>query len=498
MPIKNLTLGLALVFASSAVAADQKYTVKANSPISAVAKKFSITVDAVAKANNISTKAVVKAGTVLRIPTTAKSASQPVAKKSGTAINVYVVRNGDNDYTIAHKFHLTVPQLHAVNQGVDFSPLKLGQKLIVPASLTAAAKIAAKTSIVGLKSIAAKSSVVKTVAAVKPKAKPTAKAPKSYTVRGGENNWIIAHHLGVKLAELKAVNPGVNLERIHNGQVIKVPARAYFASKTPKTKAIKSRYAVIAADNVNIRRAPSTGSETVTTIDEGIRVVVLDRDGAWYKLRFPKGTVGWVRNDFIAAASAPSRVARATRRSRDEGDAPRRTYAKRTRSGHRSSGSLASISGSGSDAISEANRYLGVRYSYGSASRSATDCSGLVNQVYRKLGVKLPRTSREMSGVGVHVSKGEMKPGDLVFFHTRNSRGINHVGIYAGNGKFIHASSGGGKVQVNNLSDGYYAPRLSEVRRVAKVKKSTKAADKAPAESTSPKAEPAEDKTSDN
>jgi cell wall-associated NlpC family hydrolase len=68
--------------------------------------------------------------------------------------------------------------------------------------------------------------------------------------------------------------------------------------------------------------------------------------------------------------------------------------------------------------------------------------------------------------VGQKVRYGEMKPGDLVFFHTTRGKRVSHVGIYIGRGKFIHASSGGGKVQVNDLSSGYYQHRLVGARRV--------------------------------
>lgn len=508
MPIKNLTLGLGLLLFSSTLAAEQHYTVKANSPVSAVAKKFNISVEAVAKANHISPKAIVKAGTVLRIPATSKIVSAPPVATKGLPINVYVVRNGDNDYTIAHKFHLTTPQLHSLNQGVNFAVLKLGQKLIVPASKASAARVAysmpAKSAVPGKPALASKAKgPAKSGASASAKtmvAKATPK-PKPYVVHGGENNWIIAHRLGVKLTELRAVNPGVNLERIHNGQTIFVPARAFLASKSASSnkigKKISSRYAMIAGDNVNIRRSPSTKSETVTTVDEGLRVVVLDRDGSWYKLRFPKGSIGWVRSDFLKAASKPQETPRYATRSRRATE-PRLTYAKRSRSGRHSSGSLATINDSGSDVISTANTFLGVRYSYGSASRSATDCSGFVKQVYQSKGVKLPRTSREMSGVGASVSKGELKPGDLVFFHTRNSRGINHVGIYAGNGKFIHASSGGGRVQVNNLTDGYYSQRFAGAKRVAKSKKSSTKAVVQAERSKDTNSQPTTDKSQDN
>ncbi|GIV02781.1 MAG: hypothetical protein KatS3mg015_1611 [Fimbriimonadales bacterium] len=70
--------------------------------------------------------------------------------------------------------------------------------------------------------------------------------------------------------------------------------------------------------------------------------------------------------------------------------------------------------------------------------------------------------------MGVKVDKSELQPGDLVFFRTGRSTRINHAGIYIGNGQFIHASSGGGQVRIDSLSDGYYSKRFVTARRVVK------------------------------
>jgi hypothetical protein len=92
--------------------------------------------------------------------------------------------------------------------------------------------------------------------------------------------------------------------------------------------------------------------------------------------------------------------------------------------------------------LKKAYSRMGQRYVYG-----ANDCSGFVMSVYRTQGVSLPHSSRAQSGLGRRVPKGELQPGDLVFFKTNRGTRVNHVGIYTGGGKFIHASSGGGKVQ---------------------------------------------------
>jgi cell wall-associated NlpC family hydrolase len=117
------------------------------------------------------------------------------------------------------------------------------------------------------------------------------------------------------------------------------------------------------------------------------------------------------------------------------------------------------------DVVRTAYAYRGVPYHYGGSSRSGFDCSGFTSYIYRKKGVSLPHSAADQFNHGKRVSSGELKPGDLVFFHTTR-RGVSHVGIYAGEGKFVHASSGGGRVRVDSLNSGYYKKRLVGARRM--------------------------------
>lgn len=115
----------------------------------------------------------------------------------------------------------------------------------------------------------------------------------------------------------------------------------------------------------------------------------------------------------------------------------------------------------------DALRFLGTPYVFGGTSTSGFDCSGYVQHVFAMLGVSIPRTADAQFYAGRRVIGG-MKPGDLVFFQTYEP-GPSHVGIYLGNGKFVHASSHG--VMVSNLSDSYWANRyLGAKRMLASIK----------------------------
>ena len=116
--------------------------------------------------------------------------------------------------------------------------------------------------------------------------------------------------------------------------------------------------------------------------------------------------------------------------------------------------------------IATAKSYLGTRYRMGGTTRKSIDCSGFTQAVLKKHKVNLPRTASQQASVGRHVDKKNLKRGDLVFFKGTYKRGISHVGIYLGNDRFIHASSGAKKVTISKLSKAYYKSHYAGARRV--------------------------------
>ncbi len=110
---------------------------------------------------------------------------------------------------------------------------------------------------------------------------------------------------------------------------------------------------------------------------------------------------------------------------------------------------------------------LGIAYRFGSLNPArGLDCSGLVVHVFSKLGFSdLPRTASGLAGLGRQIDKGELRFGDLVFFNTRGRR-YSHVGIYIGEGRFIHAATRGRKVMESSLDERYYQTRYNGARRL--------------------------------
>ena len=102
------------------------------------------------------------------------------------------------------------------------------------------------------------------------------------------------------------------------------------------------------------------------------------------------------------------------------------------------------------------DEWYGTPYRFGGSSKEGIDCSAFTGSLMTSVfGVGLPRMAKDQYNVCEHLRKQELEEGDLVFFHTTR-RGISHVGIYLGNGKFVHASVNYG-VTISDLSDGYYA-----------------------------------------
>jgi len=126
-----------------------------------------------------------------------------------------------------------------------------------------------------------------------------------------------------------------------------------------------------------------------------------------------------------------------------------------------------SVSTTTSDLVMTAMGFLGVRYQRGGTDETTGfDCSGFVRAVYEKtLGLALPHRAAEQANVTAKISSEELRPGDLVFFNTMR-RAFSHVGIYVGEGKFIHSPRAGGKVRVEDMREAYWSKRFNGARRV--------------------------------
>jgi cell wall-associated NlpC family hydrolase len=119
--------------------------------------------------------------------------------------------------------------------------------------------------------------------------------------------------------------------------------------------------------------------------------------------------------------------------------------------------------------IQHALALLGTPYRWGGTGTDGFDCSGLVGYVFRSaLGIELPRVSKDMASSGQLITdRANLSPGDLVFFGTHHGKRVDHVGIYVGDGRFVHAPRTGKTVEVSSLDNAYWSDRFVQARRVA-------------------------------
>jgi len=120
--------------------------------------------------------------------------------------------------------------------------------------------------------------------------------------------------------------------------------------------------------------------------------------------------------------------------------------------------------------LKNAKKHLGEQYVWGGTKPNGFDCSGYMQYIYKKEGVSIPRTAYAQSKVGKVVSRFKLKKGDLLFFLTDKSRGIpvTHVGMYIGEGKFIHAASKRKGIIITSLDDSRYSLLFVKATRIIK------------------------------
>jgi cell wall-associated NlpC family hydrolase len=124
--------------------------------------------------------------------------------------------------------------------------------------------------------------------------------------------------------------------------------------------------------------------------------------------------------------------------------------------------SVAQAGALGARAAGLASGLVGRPYLFGGSSPAGFDCSGLVWYVYHELGLEVPRTAAEQRAIAMHVTQAEIRPGDLVFFYTPD----DHVGIYLGNGEFVHAPAGGRTVERARIDTPFFILGFAGAGRV--------------------------------
>ncbi len=201
-------------------------------------------------------------------------------------------------------------------------------------------------------------------------------------------------------------------------------------------------YGLVKTDGatLNMRSGPGTSHEKVATLSNGTVVSIVGIDSGWYKVSY-NGKTGYVSSDYMLTAKDSA--------------------------GSRGDGTVAAPSSSlGQQVVDYAKQYLGTPYVYGGNGPNSFDCSGFTKFVYKHFGYTLNRTATDQLSNGVSVSRSDLQPGDLVFFKYNTSKPVSHVGIYSGEGQFIHASTNTYTVKIDSMNSGHYDRVFVYARRI--------------------------------
>lgn len=189
---------------------------------------------------------------------------------------------------------------------------------------------------------------------------------------------------------------------------------------------------------LNVRSGPNTEYSLIDTLRNRSVVSIIGIEDGWFKISFD-GMTGYVSSDYLTLCKDST--------------------------GLRADADPSTIN-LGSQIVAYGEQFLGIPYVWGGNGPRSFDCSGFTKYVMNHFGYDISRTASAQATNGVAVSRSELQPGDLVFFHTFSSYVyITHVGIYAGNGQFIHASSSKG-ITYSDMNSSYYSSAYVSARRI--------------------------------
>lgn len=291
-------------------------------------------------------------------------------------------------------------------------------------------------------------------------------APVNYTLYVNANQLNLRAGDNLEAAILVELKFGYKVTCIGEGtewmQVVYEDKTGYVATQYTSREMVfttGSEAMFITANQLNLRKSPTTDSEIITTLKLDNKVTCLGDGDGWSKVKDKNGDVGYVVTEYLTSEIPASlKAAASTASSSSTGNAPAVTV-----------NSNPGTNSSAGTIVEYANSALGVPYRSGGASLSGFDCSGLTSWAYKQIGIGIPRSTSGYYNAGTGIDYANLQPGDILCMDTRKRDGktsITHVGIYIGGGNMIHASSTKGQVVVQNVNQYLgYGVTLITVRR---------------------------------
>lgn len=247
-------------------------------------------------------------------------------------------------------------------------------------------------------------------------------------------------------------------------------------TKPEETTTELNKIGYVSAEGLRVRKEPTTDSEEIDSLSKNDKVKIIGKIENWYKIDLD-GKTGYVSAKYISDKKVPETTSRSGSTLRNTTATQETTTQEETPKVEEKTVETAptepkeptpSTSGTtGAEVVEYAKQYLGYKYVSGGASPvSGFDCSGFTQYIYKHFCISLNRSSTAQIENGVAVEKSDLQLGDLVIFNNNANTAIGHVGIYIGDGNFIHASNPSDGVKITTLTTGYYQKRYVGARRV--------------------------------
>lgn len=458
-----------------------KHTVKKGETITAIAQQYQVEPNAIYELNPDCSRTL-KLESIILIPRQSSKGTKVKTESKVVSIeNIHEVHPKETLFGIAKQYEISLEELHTANPELAETGLKVGQKIKIPTKVSPNVVSVTKKEIPKLEP---KKEVALTEKQEKSILVPI--APQSQTtiheVVPSETKFGIAKQHGISIADLDTANPILQKEPLKAGQKIVIPVKEGSVTVLSAVKQVedlptkkielkekaKEEIVTIKKDAVEENRATVNHEvlpkETKYGIAKqyGISVSELETQNPTIIKNLYVGAKLTISGTKQFLESADEVQVVSTEKLDSNSKQENYTIASNTAQWNTTE-ELAN------ELIRMASDNLGSRYRSGGTSKNGFDCSGLMYTTFSSLDIKLPRSSHEMATIGIKIEPKEAKKGDLIFFKTRGSNQINHVGmvveVFDDEIRFIHSSTQSGVI-ISSTKEKYYDKNFTQINRV--------------------------------
>ena len=278
------------------------------------------------------------------------------------------------------------------------------------------------------------------------------------------NDWVLVSNENIQgWARFNILS---KVEETDQNQVLTTENIAQTTPETqeqPEAQEPQTKTMYVNSQTVNVRSAASQEASVVTQLSINTQVTVISEQNGWAEVTYNGGN-GYIASNLLSETISQTSRGSSTPRTGITDTIDKQTDNSSTNNNQElnDSSSNVSTSSKGADVLAYAMQFVGYPYVYEGSSTSGFDCSGFTQYVYKHFGVTLNRTAAAQSSNGTAVSRSNLQPGDLVMFGSP----INHVGIYAGGGRIVHAANPSRGVTTDTINSGYYNTNYVCARRI--------------------------------